>query len=284
MPKAAIVMSVYNFNRTPMRGIETMLSQTFKDFEFIIVDGGSEEKVRIILAGYAAKDKRIKLVAYESRVRLASSLNRAIALTDAPYIARADVNISYHPQRLEKQISFLEEHSDIDIVGSNFYWGIDGREQEKAKEIILPQSHNEIVCKLSEHCCICHPSVVFRREKLIVFGPYKEGFGCAEDYHLWMRVRDKVKFHNLQEFLLVKWHRPPPVWKDRRDITRLGYVKGDLLSRLAGFSTTPNIWSDIVWFPMVLYGFVSETWLHNALKVLAGRTEGAKSAGDVQKA
>jgi glycosyltransferase involved in cell wall biosynthesis len=266
MAKVAVAMSVYNFNRKPMRGIETTLSQTMKDFEFIIVDGGSEEKTKEILAEYAARDKRIKLVTLEKRIRLASSLNKAISMTSAEYIARADVNISYHPERLEKQIRFMEEHSDIDILGSNFYWAVDGEAQ--TREIILPETHDQIARKLSTHCCMCHPSVVFRRQKLMPFGPYIEGFGCAEDYHLWMRVRNKLKLHNLQEFLLIKWHRRPPVWQNRRDISRFEYVKGDFLSRAAGFSTSPNILSDIAYFPMVLYGFVSETWFYNALKKL----------------
>jgi glycosyltransferase involved in cell wall biosynthesis len=270
MSKAAVAMSVYNFNRKPMRGIETTLSQTMEDFEFIIVDDGSEEKTKNILAEYAAKDKRIRLVKNENRLKLASSLNKAISMTSAEYIARADVNISYHPQRLEKQIRFMEEHPDIDILGSNFYWGVDGLEQEKTGEIILPQMHNQIVHKLSARCCMCHPSVVFRREKLVQFGPYKEGFGWGEDYQLWMRVRNKLKLHNLQEFLLTTWHRPHPVWKKRKDTTRFLNVKGDFLSRAAGFSTSPNIWRDIACFPRVLFIFIDDTWVHNILRRMFG--------------
>ncbi len=249
-PCISVVMSVYNFNRTPMRGIESILSQSMEDFEFILIDDGSEEKTKILLEEYARSDNRIKLIINEKRLHLASSLNKAVILAQAKYIARADVNISYNPDRLKVQLEFMENHPDIDILGSNFYWGTDG--SDEIREIVLPETHDQLIRRLSIACSICHPSVMYKRVALMRYGAYKEGFGWGEDYHLWMRIRNKVKFHNLQEFLLTKWHRPNP-WKE---LSKIECFKGNVKSRLAGFSTSPNVLLDLINFPRVFLIFV----------------------------
>ena len=264
-PRVSIVMSVYNFNRSHMQGIESMLSQSMEDFEFILVDDGSNEQTRKRLEEYANSDSRITLIVNEKRLRLASSLNRAIRRARTDYIARADVNISYHVDRLRIQYEFIEKHPAIHILGSNFYWGIDG--QNGVTQIVMPHTHEEIIKRMSFGCSICHPSVVYRKNRLMPYGPYQEGFGWGEDYHLWMRVRDKMQFHNLQAVLLTKWHRPEP-WKGRIELSRFGYFKGELQSRMAGLFTSPSIWIDITSFPMVFMSFISETWLHDLFKFL----------------
>lgn len=261
--RVSVVMSVYNFNRTPMRGVETILSQSMEDFEFILVDDGSDKNTHRILEEYAQKDNRIRLIVNEKRLHLAASLNKAIKLAQTEYIARADVNISYNPDRLKVQLEFIENHPDIDILGSNFYWGTDGLDE--IREIVLPETHEKIIRRLSIICCICHPSVFYRRKTLIPYGPYKDGFGWGEDYHLWMRIRNRLKFHNLQMFLLTKWHRPNP-WKGRKDLTRFEYFKGELLSRMSGLLTSPSIIIDIGSLPTVFSVFIDRTWIYMLLK------------------
>jgi len=248
--RISVIMSVYNFNRTPMRGVETILSQSMEDFEFILVDDGSDKNTHRILEEYAQKDNRIRLIVNEKRLHLASSLNKAIKLAQAKYIARADVNISYNPDRLKVQLEFMENHPDIDILGSNFYWGTDG--SDEIREIVLPEMHDHIIRRLSIACSICHPSVMYKRVALMRYGAYKEGFGWGEDYHLWMRIRNKVKFHNLHEFLLIKWHRPNPC----KELSKIECFKGNVKSRLAGFSTSPNVLLDLINFPRVFLIFV----------------------------
>ena len=263
IPKISVVMSVYNFNRNPMRGIETILIQSMSDFEFIIVNDGSNEQTTGILERYAKKDNRIILLTNDKRLRLASSLNKAIRESHSQYIARADVNISYHPERLQKQFEFMEENHDIDILGSNFYWATDGMDGKK--EVMLPEKHEQIAKRLSYICCMCHPSIMYKHNKLIPFGPYKENYGWAEDYNLWMRVRNKLIFHNMQEFLLTKWHRKEP-WKNRYDLTRFQYFKGDILSRIEGFSTSPCLWLDFTCLPTTFFCFIAGTRIHKILR------------------
>jgi len=241
-PRISVVMSVYNCDNYPIRGIESTLNQNFQEFEFIIIDDGSEKKTKKLLEKYSKSDDRIKIITNEKNIKLASSLNRGIKIARGEYIARADVNINYDVMRLEQQYDFLEKHLDIDILGSNFYWATVGKIE--IRKIMLPEKHLEISRKLSRGNCICHPSVMFRKEKLVPFGPYKEGFGKPEDYYLWMQVRSKLKFYNLQEPLLTKWHRSNP-WNDRL----LDYFVNDIRIRLMGFKTSSNVLRDLFYFP-----------------------------------
>ena len=262
MFEVSVVMSVHNFKKTPMRGIETMLSQSMRDYEFILIDDGSEGDTKSLLEDYARRDSRIKLVVNEKRLRLASSLNKAVGFAQGKYIARADVNIDYHPDRLKKQIDFLISNSNVDIVGSNFYWGIEG--DQKLGEIVFPKEHIDIVRRLSRSCCICHPSVVFVKDRLVPYGPYKEGYGRVQDYNLWMRSRGEMKFHNIQAFLLTKWLRPNP-W---RELSRIECLKGNIRSRISGFATSTCIYRDIFYFPLTFMYLINNTWVHRLIKKL----------------
>ena len=245
----SVVMSIYNFNQYPIRGIETTLAQSYTNFEFIIIDDGSDEKTKEILNKYKQRDNRIKLLVNDKNIKLASSLNRGIQKANGKYIARVDANIDYQSTRLKKQHDFMEHHPDVDVLGSNFIWATEG--QLYQKKIILPETHDDIIQKLSKGNCICHPSVVFRKDKLLVFGPYEEGFGKPEDYFLWMKARKSLRFHNLQQSLLVKWHRSNP-WNDRL----LEYFFNDIRIRIVGLNTSPNPIKDILYFPRCIKYFL----------------------------
>ena len=198
----SVVLSIYNFDRYPIKGIETILDQSYTDFKFIIADDGNSDNTREILIKYAESDRRIMLLHNGKNLKLASSLNKGIREANGKYIARADANIECHKSRLQKQINFLENHPEIDVLGSNFYWAINGKQGQKY--IKLPETNKEIIRKLSRANCTCHPSVMYRKEKLIQYGPYKEKFGKAEDYYLWMKARKNLQFYNIQEPLLIK--------------------------------------------------------------------------------
>lgn len=245
----SVVMSVYNYPKYPVRGIESTLAQSFHDFEFIIIDDGSDKKSNEILRKYVCLDKRIKLFVNEKNLKLGTSLNRGISEAKGAYIARADSNIDYHPDRLKLQLNFLEQNKQIDVVGSNFYWATEGKAEHHL--IKLPQMHEDIVKQLSKGNCLCHPSVMFRKESLIPFGPYKEGFGKAQDYYLWMKARNKIKFYNMQESLLTKWHR-----KNMRNNRLIEYFINDLKIRILGIRTSPNPLVDIFYLPRSINYFL----------------------------
>ena len=245
----SVVMSIFNFGQYPVRGIETTLSQRYSNFEFIIIEDGSDQTTKEILNKYIQRDNRIRLLVNDKNIRLASSLNRGIRKAKGKYIARADANIDYDKSRLKRQLDFMENHPDVDVLGSNFIWATEGRLCQK--NIRLPETHYEIIRKLSKGNCICHPSVFFRKDRLVHFGPYKEGFGKPEDYHLWMRARKTLRFYNLQEPLLVKWHRANP-WNDKL----MEYFINDIRIRITGLKTSPNPIKDILYFPRCIKYFL----------------------------
>ncbi|HKQ33129.1 MAG TPA: glycosyltransferase family A protein, partial [Thermodesulfobacteriota bacterium] len=115
-PKVTVLMTVYNGEKFLNEAIDGILNQTFRDFEFLIINDGSTDGSREIIKSY--KDPRINLVDNESNIGLTASLNRGLSLAGGEYIARQDADDISLPERLEKQISILERNPDIALLGS----------------------------------------------------------------------------------------------------------------------------------------------------------------------
>ena len=117
-PKVSVVMCVHNGERYLYEALESVLNQTFEDFEFIIVDDASADNTPAILKEYAAQDGRIRLMRNAHNLGLTRSLNKALRLAKGEYIARQDADDISLPQRLEKQVEFLNSNSRTAVVGS----------------------------------------------------------------------------------------------------------------------------------------------------------------------
>lgn len=197
MPKVSIIMPVYNTVETYLReSIESILNQTFKDFEFIIINDGSTNNAEEVILSY--KDDRIKYVKNEENLKLIRTLNKGFDLAKGEYIARMDSDDISLPQRLEKQVDFLEKHPEVDVLGTWFQCFPRERKMEtfvdnrSIKECLLINSNN-----------IGHPTVMLRKstvDKLNI--RYDEEAVYVEDYALWLSLIDKVKLANLPEILL----------------------------------------------------------------------------------
>ena len=120
-PIITVVMSCYNAERTLHRAIDSVLRQSMSHFRMIIVDDASTDRTASILEKYRSNDDRIQISTNESNLGLAASLNKAIRQVDTPWIARMDADDTCHPSRLEKQISFVQRHPHIDILGTAIY-------------------------------------------------------------------------------------------------------------------------------------------------------------------
>ena len=129
MPRISVIMSVYNSARFLAEAIQSILGQTYNDFEFIIVDDGSSDQSLEIIRSYAKMDNRIRVLENEKKYGLAASLNRCIFIAKGDYIARMDADDICVPDRLEKQIAFLEQHPNIGIIGGSVQ-EIDGQGQK----------------------------------------------------------------------------------------------------------------------------------------------------------
>lgn len=196
--KLSVIMSVYNGERYLKEAIESILNQTFKNFEFIIIDDGSTDKSPQILDKYAKKDKRIKLI-HQKNIGLTKSLNKALKLAQGKYIARIDADDIAYKSRFKKQIRFLEKHPKIGLVG-NYVDVID----EKGKNIgrlIYPTNDKDIRKVLIKKNPFCHSTIMFRKEVAEKVGGYNKDFSAAQDYDFWMRISKHYQIANLSEVL-----------------------------------------------------------------------------------
>ena len=141
-PKISVVMAVYNGERHLREAIDSILNQTFADFEFVIIDDASTDRSGRILQEYAGKDKRIVIIGNETNMGLSKSLNKGIRLTKGEYIARMDADDISFPDRFEKQVKFLDDHNDIGILGTHYLqMDIGGKD---SREIFASPGQNDI--------------------------------------------------------------------------------------------------------------------------------------------
>lgn len=202
-PKISVIMPVYNTPEHELReAIESILNQTFDDFEFIIIDDCSKNDVKSVIESY--HNNKIRYIRNQQNLGVTGALNVGIENAKAQYIARMDSDDISLPQRLEKQLAFLEKNPDIGVVSSAFL------KFPKNEEIKLPQNDEEIKQTLVfSHNCICHPAVMINRSQI----PQEElkyniDDKICEDYGLWLRLVKYTKFSNLDDVLLnYRWHK-----------------------------------------------------------------------------
>jgi glycosyltransferase involved in cell wall biosynthesis len=198
-PQISVLMSVYNGLPYLNEAVDSILSQTFTDFEFIIIDDCSSDGSREILEKYAENDQRIKLIKNENRLGLGANLKNGVQLAQGKWIARMDADDISIPIRLSKQIEYVTNHPEIDILGS-YAMDIDA----SGKELGLrrcPQNHAEII-KYIWTCPIIHPTAFIKKESLLRAGSYGDE-KRRQDYALWFRcAASGLQFANLPEPLL----------------------------------------------------------------------------------
>src|SRR5437762_6391708 len=198
-PRISVVMPVYYAAAVVGEAIESILNQTFTDFEFIIVDDGSTDNTGEILREYASRDDRIKLYVQEN-CGLIASLNRYCRLATGRYLARMDADDISLPTRLEKQFRFLENHPAIGVLGT-WIQDID----ERGMPITawpVPADPAVIQWFLMFGNCVAHASVMMRREVLERAGYYRPDALHVEDYDLWIRVSEFTSVAIFPEVLL----------------------------------------------------------------------------------
>lgn len=193
----SVVMSVYNEANYVSASIESILNQTFGDYEFIMVDDGSIDATQQILNDYAQMDKRIKLIVNDGNIGQARSLNRAITESIGHYIAIKDAGDLAHPELLAKQIKLLYEKEEVYIVGSRGYW-IDDNEQIISRwDVPSRVGGNE----LYDGASMIHPSIMVRKGLFDKIGLYMPMY--AWDYDLYARtLKNHMCIANLPEYLI----------------------------------------------------------------------------------
>ncbi|TCM17367.1 glycosyl transferase family 2 [Novosphingobium sp. PhB165] len=207
-PAISVAMSVYNSERYLADAIESVLVQSFGDFEFLIIDDGSHDRTPAIIREYASRDSRIRPVIRENR-GLIASLNEMLEAARAPLVARMDADDICRPDRFEKQIAFLAGHPDYGVVGS---WSEDigehGEQLTRGGED-HPLTHDDILAAIETGGqLICHPAAMFRRDIVLAVGGYHAAFRHCEDLDLWLRLASVTRMGNIPE-RLVRYRRYP---------------------------------------------------------------------------
>ncbi|MGR3292444.1 MAG: glycosyltransferase [Candidatus Scalindua sp.] len=200
MPKISVVMSVYNGEKYLREAVESILNQTFSDFEFLIMDDCSIDGTPKILNDYQQKDKRIKVIKNDRNMGLTRSLNMAIKQSSGNYIARMDADDIAIKERLEKQVDFMERNPDVVLLGTSFY-EIDKHGKELSCKL-FPTTDRDIRKMLIKFNPFCHASVVMRHSAFDKVGMYDESILKTQDYDLWFRLASVGKVANLSDILM----------------------------------------------------------------------------------
>jgi glycosyltransferase involved in cell wall biosynthesis len=191
-------MPVYNEQNYLRASIESILNQTFKDFEFIIIDDGSTDDSAKIIESY--KDPR--LIFYQSENKgMVHQFNFGINKARAPIIARMDADDIAEWNRFEEQNKFLEIHPEIHVVGSNVIFINENGEVLCKKKYL--EYHQKIEFMMPIESAVCHPAVMIRREVFDRIGVFDTAFGYAADHKLFLDIISSgYQFYNIQKILL----------------------------------------------------------------------------------
>jgi glycosyltransferase involved in cell wall biosynthesis len=196
----SVIMTVYNGEKYLPAAIDSIVKQTFKDFEFVIVDDGSQDQTSVILKN-ACRDPRVKVLT-QSRIGRASALNLAWQNTTGKYIANFDSDDLTEADRLERQLDFLEQHSEIGLLGTA--WKVFGEQDGKpfAKLVHPPTLNENLRRELVRRNPFNHSSVMIPRKVMKEIGGYNNHLSVAIDYDLWVRIARDYQIANLPQVLV----------------------------------------------------------------------------------
>jgi len=197
-PKISVIMSVYDGEKYLDESIQSILNQTFKDFEFIIINDCSTDNSLYIIKQYAKNDKRIVLIQNEENIGLTKSLNKGLKIAKGKYIARMDADDVALSERFNKQYNYLEKNKNVFLLGTSAMM-IDEDGNRSIKITAITQE-KKIYSRLRKKNTIIHSSIMFRNDFELF---YRENFKYAQDYDLYLRVLSEGKIiKNILEVLL----------------------------------------------------------------------------------
>lgn len=206
MPAVSVLMSVFNGAPFLREAVESILCQTFGDFEFIIINDGSSDGSAEILHRYAGEDSRIVLIERENK-GLIASLNEGLSCARAPLIARMDADDIALPERLALQKAYMDDHADVSALGGALVL-IDEKGRAFGKHA-YPRRGATLDRHLYERGSpVAHPAVMMRRDAVLKLGGYRPAYKHAEDYDLWLRLRKTGAIDNLPATIL-KYRQHP---------------------------------------------------------------------------
>ncbi|MBO7559978.1 MAG: glycosyltransferase family 2 protein [Alphaproteobacteria bacterium] len=209
-PKVSVIMPAYNVEKYVGEAIESILKQTFTDFEFIILNDGSTDNTSSIIREYAKKDKRIKFIDNKTNKGFIASLNECLDVAQCEYIAKMDSDDISKPTRLAKQVDFLEKHPDYGMVGC----GLQAFQDDNFSYMNPPE------VRVGDFLFGCKTTVFVARREIIeqYHLRFDSNYFAAEDMEFYSRFARYAKIHNLQEILYLYRVHKASVSKEKADI------------------------------------------------------------------
>src|SRR4030042_607059 len=210
-PKVTVVMSVFNGEKYLMKAVNSILKQTYEDFEFLIINDGSSDRTKEILESY--KDHRIKIINNEKNIGLTKSLNKGLNLAKGEYIARQDADDISLPRRLEIQVKFLDKKPDCALVGCAYYQINENGELGSIIKVLSKDS--DIREGLKKQNWFGHGCIMMRKDAVQAVGGYDEKYKFSQDYDLWLRMAEVYKVANIEAPLFCWRSTPSGISKDK---------------------------------------------------------------------
>jgi glycosyltransferase involved in cell wall biosynthesis len=212
-------MSIYNGESYLHDSIECILNQTYRDFEFIIINDGSSDKTQEIINKYAEDDIRIVPI-NQDNIGLTKSLNKGILLSKGKYIARQDVDDISVPDRLENQIETFSKCPSLVLLGT--WYSV-----EDSGGVIMERCRpigDTDLRKLLYRCNpFCHSSVMFKRDAWEEVGGYRENMKTSQDFDLWLRIALTGKIALIPKILVRHFRNPKSISKGKQSWTQITY-------------------------------------------------------------
>ncbi|MCK5173579.1 MAG: glycosyltransferase, partial [Planctomycetes bacterium] len=200
MPTISVLTSCYNAERFISGAIESVLGQSYTDFEYVIINDGSTDGTSSILRAYASKDSRIVLYEKEN-TGLADSLNTGMKLCKTKWVARLDADDIAMPDRLSAQLDFMQNNKGISLLGGGcFLINADG---ESLGEYHYPLQHESLMARLEKGGAFFpHSSTFFDRMQIVELGGYNFRFTRSQDWDLWLRVGTSTRISCLDRTVI----------------------------------------------------------------------------------
>lgn len=258
-PLVSVVMPVWNGEAYLAEAVESVLAQTFKDLELIVVDDGSTDRTPELLNSY--RDPRLRVSRLE-HAGIVKALNHGLALSRGDWIARQDADDISSPRRLEAQWNALDRNPGAVLCHTAVHFIGHGAGQ--VGQARLPRSRSFTALRLCFQCPIAHSTVMFRKETALAAGGYRETERHAEDFGLWGRMLSHGKFIALPERLLQFRIHPMSVSKQNQTLQarlaaaiatkhckifmRLGDKESTRAQKILSTPARERSWSDWGWF------------------------------------
>jgi len=200
-PKISVVIITYNRADLLPRAIESVLAQSYRDFELLIIDDASLDGTEAIARAWLAKDDRIKYFKNELNLDISKSRNRGAALAGGEYIAMLDSDDYWlDKDKLKKQAEFLDKNSEVGLIGTAIR--CEDEHGQTLKEDIYALNDEDIRARMLWKNQIAQSGVMFRKSAFVSAGAYDESLRIGEDYDLWLKIGRQWRFANLPEVMV----------------------------------------------------------------------------------